>query len=84
MQGLTGVFAAAQVQLAQLQQQSLATQVAQMRAQAKLNPGAMGAPGALLKSTLRSPPRAAKLRSVLAWLLVPAVCLCFLQWRRLQ
>ena len=38
--GLTGRPLVVQVQLAQLQQQSLAAQVAQMRAQAKLNPGA--------------------------------------------
>ena len=44
--GLTGDPLVVQVQLAQLQQQSLAAQVAQMRAQAKLNPGANVGKGA--------------------------------------
>ena len=43
-----------QVQLAQLQQQSLAQQVAAMRMQAKANPGSVGAPGELQQWSVRS------------------------------
>ena len=50
-----------QVQLAQLQQQSLAAQVAQMRAQAKLNPGANVGKGQLPLCSVSVLPRVSHL-----------------------